>query len=429
MSQHPRRTFSAILCLFTFVIAFRGQATGADSSSYLDALIVEVLGRNPALIEARERSSASGHLVLPAGSLPDPKVGFSLSNFPTDNFSRSREPMTSIDVFLTQKIPFPGKLSLKEEIAEIHSQQAGKSVSELENMLVYRTKRAYFSLYEASRAVEITRKTKAILRQFLELARQRYTVGEALQQDVFRAQTGVSNIERKLFDMEKREIEVAALINTLRSRPLETTVPAPSALVPEEVGYTEEELMAAAREANPTAAKLLLKVDEGKKGVSLARRDRYPDFALSTRYRFREERSDFLTGAVTLNLPIFAHRKQNEVIQGRMFALKSSESAYQSYLETLRFQIRDIKSDLFSLKNRIALLESAVIPEARHAVESALSAYKVGKLEFNSLIRAEIDLFQYELELAGHKAKYNGRIAELWMVVGKKLTPEEVSDE
>ncbi len=113
MRQYPRRTFSVILCLFALVNALRGQATGADTDAYLDALVAEVLKRNPALIEVRERSSASGHLVLPAGSLPDPQVGFSFSNFPTDTFAFDQEPMTSFDLFFTQKFPFPGKLSLK----------------------------------------------------------------------------------------------------------------------------------------------------------------------------------------------------------------------------------------------------------------------------------------------------------------------------
>ncbi len=81
------------------------------------------------------------------------------------------------------------------------------------------------------------------------------------------------------------------------------------------------------------------------------------------------------------------------------------------------------------MRNRISLLDSAIIPAGKNTVESALSAYRVGKLEFNSLVSAEIDLFRYELERAAHVSRYNERIAELWMVIGKTLTPKEVSDE
>ncbi len=423
MRQYPRRTFSVILCLFALVNALRGQAAGADTDAYLDALVAEVLKRNPALIEVRERSSASGHLVLPAGSLPDPQVGFSFSNFPTDTFAFDQEPMTSFDLFFTQKFPFPGKLSLKEEIADIRAKQAGKSVSEFENMLVYRTKRAYFRLYEVVRSIEITKKTQTVLKEFLGVAQQRYAVGKALQQDVLRAQTALSNIERRLFDLDKMRIEMIALINTFRARDVNTPVEVPQELPVDETGYSEEELLEMAKGFNPTLSRLALKVDEGEKSVSLAERELYPDFALSTRYRVREDRPDFLTGAVTLTVPLYAARKQKELISSRRFELNSRANAYESYMDQVIFHIRDIKSDLFSLQNRISLLISAVLPEARNTVQSALSSYRVGKLEFNSLVSAELDLFRYELELENHRGRYNEKVAELWMVAGKNFIP------
>ena len=429
MRINRRRRF--ISALFLILLFFNGQgiALGSDNDTYLEGLIKEVLERNPDIIKTRERKSASEHLVLPAGTLPDPQVGFSLSNFPTDSFSRSREPMTSVDVFFTQMIPFPGKLSMKEEVANIRSKQVGWSVAELENMLIYRTKRAYFKLFEITQSIGITGKTKAILREFLEVARQSYAVGRSLQQDVLRAQTNVSNIERRLFELEKMRVEAEALINTLRSAEVDASVSVPDGLKLDEVPYTEKELLESAEVANPTLERLRLKIDEGETEVSIASRELYPDFALSTRYRVREDRSDFVTGAVVLTLPLYASRKQKEIITSRKYSLKSDERAYESYLDQVEFQIRDIQSDLYSLRNRISLLDSAIIPAGKNTVESALSAYRVGKLEFNSLVSAEIDLFRYELERAAHVSRYNERIAELWMVIGKTLTPKEVSDE
>jgi outer membrane protein TolC len=438
MRINRRRRF--ISALFLILLFFNGQgiALGSDNDTYLEGLIKEVLERNPDLIKAREKKSATEHLVLPSGTLPDPNVGFSFSNFPTDTFDFDQEPMTSFDLFFTQKFPFPGKLSLKEEIAEIRSQQAGKTVSELENMLIYRTRRAYFRLYDISQAINITKKTRAILKQILGVAKQRYAVGKALQQDVFRAQTAVSNIDRRLFDLDKMRIEIIALINTLRSKQVDTDVTVTRRLPIDEIGYSEEELVESAKQWNPTLARLQLKIVEGEKGVSLARRELYPDFALSTRYRFREDRSDFLTGAVTryrfredrsdfltgavtLTVPLYASRKQKEIISSRKFELKSTENGYESYLDLISFNVREIKSDLFSLKNRISLLDSAILPEARNTVESAMSAYTVGKLEFLSLVSAELAMFKYELELSALKSKYNERVAELWMVTGKTL--------
>jgi len=45
-------------------------------------------------------------------------------------------------------------------------------------------------------------------------------------------------------------------------------------------------------------------------------------------------------------------------------------------------------------------------------------------------LSSELNLFKYELELAGLLNRYNERVAKLWyIVVGKDLTTHEVRDE
>jgi len=368
------KTVRAIFFVSLFFFLLAGISFGEDSGPYLETLIKEVISRNPDLAKMREHRSAKEHRVSPMGTLPDPLVGIGLTNLRVDDFDIGREAMTSKDIFFSQSFPFPGKLSLKEEIADIQSKQAGMTVKEFSNLLVYKTERSYFWYYEVTKSIAITEKTKTVLEQFVEITRQRYAVGKALQQDVFKAQTSLLNVKRRLFALEQMRVEAVALINTLRSMPVDEKVKVPSSLPLLEVTLSKKDLLQGAEENNPTLSRLRLEVNEGEKRVSLAKRELYPDFILSTRYRQREKRSDFVTAALTLKIPLYQGRKQKELIRSDTFFLKSKESALNSYVDSLEFQVEKIKADLFSVKNRITLLKGGVIPEAEEEVNAAMSS-------------------------------------------------------
>jgi outer membrane protein TolC len=427
MRKQILRAFFLCLIFSTFIPGVSyGEPEGYQP---LESLISEVIARNPELKNLGAEKQAKAHLVSPAGTLPDPKIGFGITNMRVDDFDLGREAMTSKDIFLIQSFPFPGKLSLKEEIASLSSKSAGMSVRELENLLKYKTRKAYYAYFEVYRSINITEKTKLVLKQFLEITRQRYSVGRALQQDIFKAQTAILNVQRRLFDLEKMRVKVLALINTLRSRPVDLSLEAPSRLPVEDVPFSQEDLVNGAVKYNPTLGKIKISIDKADRKANLSRRNLYPDFALSARYRQRETRSDFLTGAVTLTIPLYAGSKQKENIESSEYFLKSRERKYDSYLNTIKYEIRSINAELNSLNKKITLLKGGILPEAREAVNSSMSAYTVGKVEFISLLTSELDLFRYELELAKLVNRYNERKARLWNVVGTKLPAREVSDE
>ncbi len=424
------KTFWVFFFVALLIFSLTGISWGEENDPYLKSLVKEVISRNPDLARMREHKSAKEHRVSPAGTLPDPMVGIGITNLRVDDFDMGKEAMTSKDIFFSQSFPFPGKLSFKEEIADIQSKQAGMTVKEFTNLLAYKTERSYFSFYEVTKSIAITEKTKSVLEQFIEITRQRYAVGQALQQDIFKAQTALLNVKRRLFRLEQMRVKAVALINTLRSMPVNEKVKVPSSLPFSEVTLSKKDLLQGAKEYNPTLSRIRLAVNEGEKRVSLAKRQLYPDFTLSTRYRQREKRSDFVTASFTLKIPLYAWSKQKELIRSDTFFLKSRQRALDSYIDTLEFQVEKIWADLLSLKNRITLLEGGVIPEAREEVNAGMSAYTVGKLEFISLLSSELNFFKYELELAGLRNRYNERVAKLWhIIVGKDLTHIEVHDE
>lgn len=162
------------------------------------------LKNNPGLRQIQKRYEALKEVPSQVESLPDPMVTFGLLNFPTDTFNRTQEAMTNVQVGFSQYFPYPGKLDLKGEIAEFEASAALHSVEEVRLLLAYHIESTWWQVYYFDRALETIQNNQRLLRQFTQIAEEKYKTGEGLQQDVLLAQLELS----KLLD---QEIQVKAL--------------------------------------------------------------------------------------------------------------------------------------------------------------------------------------------------------------------------
>src|SRR5437773_1889032 len=118
MDWNPR------LCCLIVVVGL-ALSSGAPHGAYaadqspgetlaLPDLIKEALAKNPEIQAARKQWEASASRIAQARSLDDPTLQGQWWNAP-ESFNLGRSQNTIIG--LSQKFPFPGKLSLKEEVA------------------------------------------------------------------------------------------------------------------------------------------------------------------------------------------------------------------------------------------------------------------------------------------------------------------------
>ncbi|MEK7754951.1 MAG: TolC family protein, partial [Acidobacteriota bacterium] len=83
----------------------------------LGSLVAEALQNNPELRAAAKETEAAGERVRPAGALEDPMLEAGLLNVPIQPFRLNREDMTMKMLGLSQKLPYPGKRALREQVA------------------------------------------------------------------------------------------------------------------------------------------------------------------------------------------------------------------------------------------------------------------------------------------------------------------------
>jgi cobalt-zinc-cadmium efflux system outer membrane protein len=385
----------------------------------LTVVVEAVRQANPMLQAARLRADATADRVSPAGALPDPTLSFGLMNRPVDGFGTD-QPMTMNQVQLTQLLPWPGKLGFGKQQAEHLARAGALDAQETEAQLVSRAKGAYHELAYVDRAIAIMQRTRDLLRDFYQVSQTRYAVGEGLQQDVLQAQVAIARMTADITVMQQERVAMAARLNALMGRtadgvmgPLELPEPGPPL-----AGV--DSLMARAMAGRPALQAAGERVRAAEAGYRSARRKLYPDFMIGLAYGQRPQFDDMATIMVGITIPLWAGAKQLP-LRREMAALRASAdaSARDLYNETFA-ELAEQRAAAERARQLATLYATSVLPQARAAVESALSAYRVGKVDYTTLVGSEMTVNQYEIEQVRLAAQYQEAVARIEALLGDR---------
>src|ERR1700691_4589176 len=160
-------------------------------------LVNGLMQNNPEIQAARSRFEATTKRPSQAGALPEPTAGY--TNFGVGHpFSRLNGSDFAYQGFgVSQEFPFPGKLGLASEQAKREAESERQNYRSVVLGVTARMKVAWYEWLAVQKAIELTRKDRNLLSRFEEIARNRYTVGKGLQQDVLKAQFEVSAVEQQ----------------------------------------------------------------------------------------------------------------------------------------------------------------------------------------------------------------------------------------
>ncbi len=421
ISLNKTSTFFILLILSSSINA--EQNTALTLQSAIDIAVQD----NPGLAAIQARSEALAAIPSQVGTLPDPTVSFNSLNLPVDTFDTRQENMTQLQGGISQAIPFPGKLALREQAADYEAQAASHDVTEIRWLLLRDVKKIWWVLYYLDRAIEIIHVNQDLLRQFVEIAQTKYEVGEGLQQDVLLAQLELS----KLFDSElvligARE-NAEAQLNALLDIPADNKIRIP-AKVTEQLPdlLADSTLFQQAEQYRALLSAKREKINAAKSRLDLAKKDYYPDFEIGAYYGGRDntvsdqQRADFLTMKLSMTVPLYFSTKQSKAVDQRSRELIQRKYDLQDEWDKVRADISNATSDFRQSKNQSVLYKSGIIPQARQTVASMLSGYQVDKVDFLNLVRSQITLYNYEIQYWKVLTEANQALAQLTAMIGKE---------
>ena len=413
--------------LATPAFAQNAAAPAPAAASALGALVAEALQNNPELRAAAKETEAAGERVRPAGALDDPMLEAGLLNVPIQSWRLNREDMTMKMLGLSQKLPYPGKRALREQVAAKDAESAGYGLRETANRIVREVKLAYFDLALTDETVRLLQSNRQILQQFLRIAESRYAVGQAAQAEVLKAQTQLGRMSEELLRMERErpvtEAELARLLGR-RANAAPIAVKLPSL---REAAFDLEALQQAALRDRPQLLGLQSVIERGTKALDLARKEAQPDFDLRFSYGQRERdvanmpREDVVSFTVAMNLPLWRQDKiEPRIAEARAMreqALEMLQAQQNEVLAKLRQQVAVTEQS----RKSVHLYETAILPQARLTVEATLSAYQVSRVDLLMLLDSQMALFGYEISRAKELANFNKALAEIDMLTGKPV--------
>lgn len=392
----------------------------------LGGLIAEALQNNPELRAAAKEAEAANLRVRPAGALEDPMLEAGLLNVPNQSWSLRREDMTEKMLGISQKLPYPGKRALREQVAAKEAETLGFGLRETTNRIVRDVKLAYFDLALTDETIRLLQDNRLILEQFLRIAESRYAIGQAAQADVLRAQTQLGRMTEELLRMERErpvmQAELARLLGR-RGNALPIAVELPRL---GDAAFDLAALQETALRERPQLLGLQSAIERSAKTLELARKETQPDFDLRFSYSQRDRdlagmpREDMVSFTVAMNLPVWRRDKVEpriaEAQAMREQALEMLQAQQNEVLARLRQQLAVTEQS----RKSVRLYETDILPQARLAVEATLEAYRVSRADVLMLLDSQMSLFGYEISRAKELANFNKALAEIDMLTGKR---------
>jgi cobalt-zinc-cadmium efflux system outer membrane protein len=386
------------------------------------------LADNPGLAEMQARASALDAIAPQVSSLPDPVLSANLLNLPTDSFNLSQEPMTSVQIGLSQALPFPGKLALRGQAAAQQAQAASADVGEMRLTLVQDVRTLWWNLFYLDRALGIIERNQQLLRQFFEVAQVKYTLGDGLQQDTLLAQTELAKLLDGVIQLQGLRRSEQARLNALLNRPtLQAVVLPKSAAAPFQTLPSEQALLQMAEQNRPLLAAQRSRQAAAQTQVELAKKDYYPDFSVGVAYGKRSgnnpdqsSRADLASVMFSMTLPIYSGSKQDKALDQRNAQLNESHYAFADQRATTQRDVSVALAAVHQSRSQYELMRDGIIPQAQQTVAAMLSGYQVGKVDFLNLLTAQLNLYNYELQSWKAFSATQQALARLTAAVGKE---------
>lgn len=182
-----------------------------------------------------------------------------------------------------------------------------------------------------------------------------------------------------------------------------------------------DSLMALANANRPKLRAARERVAAAEAGYRAARRELYPEVMLGISYGQRPAFDDMATLMVGFRVPIWAGRRQLPMRREMqaMQAMAEAE-ARDLYNETFA-ELVEMRAEAEKSLVLARLYATSIVPQARASVEAALAAYRVGKVDYMSLVENQMTANRYETESVRLIAAYHKAVAEIAVLVGAEI--------
>ena len=348
-----------------------------------------LLANNPDLRAMQAEADAAQARIYPAGALPDPMATIELREIDPDRPTLLPGNVGSTTYSLRQSFPLWGKRGLARDVARQQAEAVRLERDAAALTLLAQAEQAYVRYWHARESVRIVDRLIDLLGQVEEVARVRYSLGLAAQQDSIRAQVARTTMQRERIERMAARREAIAMLNAVLGRPADALLAEPAsepALRIPSASLADAQATVADAQPPLLQARLAL-ANAADAAARLRRRQRFPDLVLGVGVMQREDRVDSLEVMLEVEIPL-QQRARREREREAMSMGEAAHWRVQAATSDLQGQLGQSWALAESARDQRLLIEQTLLPQTQANFESALASYRVGQVDFGTLLES-----------------------------------------
>ncbi len=387
-SAISRKIKLSTICLLLIAVGCQLSAPFAFAEELnLQSLINEALKNNPDILAAESRANASRFRIPQAKSLPDPMFMFGYQNEGWRRYTYGEMQGAQWMYSVSQMFPFPGKLSLKGEMASRDSESLKASYGASKLRTIARVRKLYYELFLAYKNIDLIKDRTILFSRIEDAAISRYSTGMGSQQEILMAQTEKYMLLEKE-EMFKQKIQsIEAMLNTTIGRDVNSPLGRPVEPSRTVFNSSMDELLKAVHENSPEIISREKMVLSAEVKVRMAKKEYYPDFTITASlFKRRGDFEDMWSLTTTINIPLYYRTKQKQAVNEAEASLSEARHELESTKIMLSSAIRDNYSMIRTAEKLMDLYKNSLIPKTYQDFETALAGYVTGKVDTITVI-------------------------------------------
>jgi len=387
----------------------------------LQSLIDEALAHSPLITAARSHWEAQTRVPIQESTLPDPQItaqSFSVGN-PIPGNDLQTNNFAYFGYGFSQDIPFPGKLRLRASVAEKEAESAGAAYQAEQRAVVEQVRETYINLFYLATALDLLRQTYGELERVAHITEAQYQVGMAQQQDVLKAQLETTAILNEMETTREQMEQGQADLKAILGREPDSRDILIAAVKPSSFNLEDAQLRQLALASSPLVKQAQALEAKNVESVKLAHEDYIPDFSVGYTYQKTGARfPDYYMATVGVKIPLYFWRKQTPALEQAALEKESSHAQTYATKLTVLSQVQNQWIAIQTSQRVIKIYRDGLIPQAEATLKSALATYRVGKVDFQTLLSAEIDLLRLKQQYYRTVADHEIAIAKIRQIIG-----------
>jgi outer membrane protein TolC len=222
-----------------------------------------------------------------------------------------------------------------------------------------------------------------------DITKVRYEVGQGSQADLLRAQLEQNRIRQSRISLRSEEKVLLTTLNRLRGLASETPIPTKARLqefIPQAnstSAWTDR-----AEKESPELQAARLGVRQAERSLDLAKRDRYPDFAVSAGIMPRGALEPMWTVGFSISLPVWSKQKQQRAVSEQEFRRRAQGSDAESVRILLNQRIHERAAQLEAALDTLRLYREGLLVQSESSFQANLAQYETGRAPFISVLEA-----------------------------------------